>query len=90
VVVTHQQRAFDRESPPKIVKQLAQVGAGLGIRRLRPKKGRELLTGLHRFAVQHKKRQQRSHTVGVDRCDQTLPECEAQCAQQFDANRSHF
>jgi hypothetical protein len=72
------------------VEQLAQVGACLSFRRLWPNKGRELLAGLHRFAMQHKKREQRSHTVRVDRCDQILPECEAQCAQQFNANRRHF
>ena len=61
-----------------MVEELAQVRAGLGLVRLGPQEEREVFAGLRGVAVQHKKCQQRSHAVRVDRREQLLPEGEAQ------------
>ena len=78
-----------RKSSAEIEEQLAQIRAGLGIARVGPQEKREVFAGLRYVAVQHKKRQQRSHAVRVDRRDQMLPERKAQLSKQLDTDRRH-
>jgi hypothetical protein len=49
-----------------------------------------MFAGLLGFAVKHKISQQRSEAVGVNRCDQTLPDSKAQRAKQLNTYLRHI
>jgi ubiquinone/menaquinone biosynthesis C-methylase UbiE len=72
------------------MQKLAQVGSGLCFAGLGPEEKCEVFAGLGCVAVKHKKRQQRSHAVGVDRCDQMLSESKSQLTQQLNTDRRHI